>query len=94
MLGAILHPSNYGHTGSGQHEVTHRGTPKGSRFLRRSRDQRSLKILVIASSNQAVDNMLDLECYQKPDYLKLSLAEMVVVKWLTNGRIRTRLSNS
>ena len=59
LLGALLHHSEYGHMVPIDQQVTHVRTPATDTRMRRSRNPNALKILVVASSNAAVDNILE-----------------------------------
>lgn len=62
LLGAIIHHSEYGHAVPRSQQVTHQLTPAdkdGRPVLRRSRNPASLKVLVVASTNAAVDNIVE-----------------------------------
>ena len=58
LIGAILHHSEYGHMVPENQQVTHARTPAEDTRMRRSNNPNSLKILVVASSNAAADNVL------------------------------------
>ena len=59
MIGTIMSHSQYGHSGRFTEQVTHRRTPRNERLRRRSNRQHCLKVLAVASNNQAVDNILE-----------------------------------
>jgi len=55
LLGALLHHSTYGHVN--REQINYRNVE--DRTLRAARDHRAFKILVVASTNNAVDNILE-----------------------------------